>query len=127
MLDLRHGTHDDLATLQLASNRHHSVTGGDVAGCRLGQEGLVRHVWLGIDDDHFGLTSAELARHAQSCIEPDMSGTNDQDALRFHIYIFADHQRITEADNGLCEQAYDPYDLGHCASARSPQLFKSWS
>ncbi|GIF75488.1 hypothetical protein Asi02nite_50060 [Asanoa siamensis] len=39
---------------------------------------------LRIDDDHLGLTGAELLLHAKSRVEPDVPGTDHKNPLRSH-------------------------------------------
>src|SRR2546421_5163597 len=74
----------DVAAGQLPAQRHDRVPGRDVAGGDFGQERLVRHVRLRIDDDHFRLAPPELAGQAQGRVQPDVPGADDQNPLRVH-------------------------------------------
>ena len=69
---------------QLAPQRHDRVAGGDVAGRRLGQERLVGHVRLRVDDRDLGLGRAQLPGQPQRRVEPDVPGTHHEDPLRLH-------------------------------------------
>jgi hypothetical protein len=60
VLDPDHLAGEHLTALELAPQRDDCVPRRDAAGRRLRQERLVRHVRLGIDDDHLGLTGVEL-------------------------------------------------------------------
>ena len=51
-----------------------------LAGGGLGQERLVRHVRLRVDDGDLGLAAAQLPLQAQGGVEPDVAATDDQDA-----------------------------------------------
>jgi hypothetical protein len=61
----------------------------DVAGRCLGQERLVRHVRLGVDDDDLGPARGKLLRQAQSGVQPYVTCPYDNDSLRFHALIIS--------------------------------------
>ncbi len=78
-------TGDDRAAAQLPSQRHNGVPRGDVAGRRLGEERLIGHVRLRIDDDYLCLARAELLGEAQRGEKKaDVPSSNHKDPLRTH-------------------------------------------
>ncbi|KPC72092.1 hypothetical protein ADL26_15265, partial [Thermoactinomyces vulgaris] len=61
VVDLGDRTGEDGAELEGLSERHDAVTRGDGASGRLGQERLVGHVLVGVDDHQFNLTALDVA------------------------------------------------------------------
>ena len=85
MLDPDDLAGQDVAATQLATQRYHGVPRLDAAGRDLGQERLVRHVRMRVDDRDLRLALAELAGQAQGHVEPDMAGADDEDPMGTHV------------------------------------------
>ncbi|GAB3992674.1 hypothetical protein GCM10029992_02410 [Glycomyces albus] len=70
------------------SQGHNAVPWRDVSGSRLGQERLVGHVLVGVDDHQFNLTAldvaAELLAQAFGNVETDVTGTYHDNT--FHVF-----------------------------------------
>jgi hypothetical protein len=84
VLDAGHLAGEYVAAPQRAAQRHHRMARRDATGRRLRQERLVRHVWLRVDDRHLGPGWCELAGQSQGHVQPDVTGSDDQDPLRLH-------------------------------------------
>ena len=80
VVDRRHLAGDDLGAGQVAAQRHDGVTGFDRTGSHLGEEGLVRHVRVGVDDGHGGFTAAEILQQILGRDETEVSAADDEDA-----------------------------------------------
>ena len=65
--------------LQLAAQRHDDVPRLDGAGRRLGQERLVGHVRLRVDDDDLGPPARQLLLQPQRGVEADVAAADDED------------------------------------------------
>src|SRR5690606_32160989 len=85
VVDLGDAAGEDGAVLERLAQRHHAVARGDVAGSRLGQERLVGHVLVGVDDHQFNLAALDVAlqllAQAFGNVETDVTGT-------YHDYTF---------------------------------------
>ncbi len=64
---------------QYPAQRHDDVPGVDRPGGGLGQQRLVGHVRLGVDDREFGLLGAQPLLQPEGGVEADMAASDDQD------------------------------------------------
>ena len=79
MLDAGDPAIEDLCVRQNTTQRDDDVPRLEVAGRRLGQERLVRHVRQRIDDRHHCFVPAELALQAQRGVKAHVAAADDQD------------------------------------------------
>ena len=134
VVDRRHRAGDDVAASQRPAQRDREVAGLDGAGGRLGQERLVGHVRLGVDDgdpcDPAGPGRAEVAAATGATRQPGLqrtrrdesrvSAADHEDPGSFGVARRSpDHPRPQQDDDG--EHRHDRAERGRAPRRERPE------